>query len=1509
MNHTYRLVWSNASQRYVPVPECARGRSKSKTAKALTPAALVLGMALGLPLSALAQAGTTIAANTLPTGGSVVQGSASIGQNGNAMAVQQGSDKAIINWSSFHIGKDASVQFIQPQNTSIALNRVIGSDGSQILGQLTANGQVWLVNPNGIVFGQGARVDVGGLVASTLNITDQDFRDGNYRFSRNLQGSGNGAVGGISNQGQITARDGGSIALLAPTVSNDGVLRAQLGTVAMAAGDRVTLSAGAHGLLQVEVDPSTIGTLVENKQLIVADGGQVIMTGKAADALSASVVSNTGTVQARTLQQKEGRILLLADMAHGRAQVAGTLDASAPGGINGDINSGNGGFIETSAAQVQVADGVQVTTRSAQGSTGTWLIDPTDFSVNAGAGAQTVSRIGADTLAANLANNHITLQTAGAGSQAGDLTVDAAVSWSSNNKLTLQAHNDIKLNASITNTGSGSFAASAGRHFSNTGAINLAGGDVTLNGLGRIDVDSAAAVNVGGVFTLESGDWRQLGAALPSFQAKDFRIGSGASFLRVKGGDGSTASPYQISDVYGLQGMGSSSQYLASAWTLVNDIDASATANWNLNGGVAEGFKPIGNSSVTFTGALDGRGFTIKNLRVNTASQDAGLFGRITGSTISDVVLSNASVASQHDQGYAGALAGQAQGSTISGISSSGSVTSYNLAGGLLGFMSEGSRLQRSSSSSNVQATYQKADGNISSQFAHMAGGLVGTMNDAVIEESWASGTVLADGLLAAQAGGLVGGGVMKGSILGSYSTSAVEGKGSNGVKASVGGLAGQVLGGLEIDNSYYQGPTLQAMAANNSNSLGGLVGADERIFLFPDGVNIRNSYADVGTIVSGSAPTVLGGVVGKADSKTSVSGSFWNHFALPSATGNGLGTVDAVSGVKTAAQLRQLSTFTDAGWDIDDLGGTGKAWRIYDGYTTPLLRSFLKPGELTIDLGSSSKTYDQQVGGGTVHSWQYSGAIVGLFSSINPVWSTTGANAGTYQAADGSLKIRGFSSGQQGVDLSYVASYTINKKPVLFSIDGTVTKTYDGTTGLGNASAPHVLESGLLTGDSFSTSNANFAFADKNAGANKTLNFSGITVVDGNGGNNYDVSYVASNNNTITPKSITGTITADSKVYDATAAASTHGRLDGVLGNDDLHIAGTSGSFADKNVGLGKTVTINGITLSGADAGNYLVTYNGMTQADIDRRPITGVITADGKTYDGNVQAVTHGSLNGVLNNDDLHIAGTSGSFTDKNAGTGKAVNVAGVVGGADAGNYEVTFNGTTQADIARLAITGAITADGKTYDATTLASTHGQLSGVLAGDDLTVASTSGQFSDKNAGTGKTVNVSGVVGGADAGNYDVSFNRTAQADIAKLAITGAITAGNKTYDATTQASTQGQLNGVLAGDDLTVASTNGQFSDKNAGTGKTVNVSAVVSGADAGNYEVTFNSTTTANITSALPTTADHAGLSGQILWRETASSPVHEDPRLASSAPLQARAPNALNLTLARGYIRLDE
>ena len=148
------------------------------------------------------------------------------------MDITQGSQSAIINWQGFDIGSQAQVNFAQPNASAVALNRVVGPNISRIEGQLSANGQVFLVNPNGILFGGGARVNAGAFVASTLNIRDADFLAGNYSFS--------GTGGAIENQGTITAAPGGYVAFIAPKITNAGTISAPQGTVAMGAGERVT---------------------------------------------------------------------------------------------------------------------------------------------------------------------------------------------------------------------------------------------------------------------------------------------------------------------------------------------------------------------------------------------------------------------------------------------------------------------------------------------------------------------------------------------------------------------------------------------------------------------------------------------------------------------------------------------------------------------------------------------------------------------------------------------------------------------------------------------------------------------------------------------------------------------------------------------------------------------------------------------------------------------------------------------------------------------------------------------------------------------------------------------------------------------------------------------------------------------------------------------------------------------------------------------------------------------
>jgi filamentous hemagglutinin family protein len=196
MNRTYALVWNPSLATWNVTDERARRRGKG--------AGAVLATALLLPAAAIAA--------DLPTGGNVVAGSGQINTpSANQMVINQASNKLAIDWQSFDIAAGHKVTFNQPGSDSIALNRVLGADGSKIMGQLDANGRVFLINPNGVLFGAGAQVNVGGLVASTLNISDTDFAAGNYRFK------GDGSNASVINKGNITATDGGSVALLGGT--------------------------------------------------------------------------------------------------------------------------------------------------------------------------------------------------------------------------------------------------------------------------------------------------------------------------------------------------------------------------------------------------------------------------------------------------------------------------------------------------------------------------------------------------------------------------------------------------------------------------------------------------------------------------------------------------------------------------------------------------------------------------------------------------------------------------------------------------------------------------------------------------------------------------------------------------------------------------------------------------------------------------------------------------------------------------------------------------------------------------------------------------------------------------------------------------------------------------------------------------------------------------------------------------------------------------------------------
>uniref|UniRef100_UPI0013E98436 YDG domain-containing protein n=1 Tax=Rubrivivax sp. JA1026 TaxID=2710888 RepID=UPI0013E98436 len=468
LNRIYRLVWNDSTGACVAVAEGTRSRGKRSRGVA----GVVLGA--GLVLGQTAAWAAPPAANALPQGGQVVSGQAALQQQGARLDITQASQRAAINWLSFDVGSQALVQIQQPNAQAVLLNRVTGADPSAIHGRLSANGQVLLVNPNGIVFGRGSRVDVGGLVASTLDIADADFAAGRLKFTR-----GDGA-GSVVNQGTINTAAGGYAALLAPEVINEGVVSARLGTVALAAGDAVTLDVAGSELLGVKVDPATVAALVENRQLVQAEGGRVILSagaaqrlreqavaggGGATDMLVAAdgavrLVGNTGSIVAQGGQvtlsggnvdlggsvaaRDGGRLLVQADYVG----QSGTLDVSSAKGAGGAVQIQADTVIQTAQARVTADGATRGGSIAVTGSTGaeadSSVYSSATFSARGGNGA------GGDiaVTAASVQLRAATLDASGAqggrvrvggGFQGGDITLGNATTVGVNASTVLRA--------------------------------------------------------------------------------------------------------------------------------------------------------------------------------------------------------------------------------------------------------------------------------------------------------------------------------------------------------------------------------------------------------------------------------------------------------------------------------------------------------------------------------------------------------------------------------------------------------------------------------------------------------------------------------------------------------------------------------------------------------------------------------------------------------------------------------------------------------------------------------------------------------------------------------------------------------------------------------------------------------------------------------------------------------------------------------------------------------------
>lgn len=237
--------------------------------------------------------------HALPTGSEQQYGQATIQNNGQQMVIHQLTPRSIINWQSFGVAAHESLHLLQPSQ-GMALYRVTGQESSNIYGYLNATGRLFLINPNGILFGQGAQVDVGGLVASTLNLSNIDFLNDRFQFNAH------GNSGNIVNHGVIRATNEGYVVLLAPHINNTGSLNVNNGSVVLGAAQSAVLDFYGNGLIRTQLSGDALNAVIEHTGHIRGDAASVQLATHARSA----AINVSGVIEANSMVERNGVIRL-----------------------------------------------------------------------------------------------------------------------------------------------------------------------------------------------------------------------------------------------------------------------------------------------------------------------------------------------------------------------------------------------------------------------------------------------------------------------------------------------------------------------------------------------------------------------------------------------------------------------------------------------------------------------------------------------------------------------------------------------------------------------------------------------------------------------------------------------------------------------------------------------------------------------------------------------------------------------------------------------------------------------------------------------------------------------------------------------------------------------------------------------------------------------------------------------------------------------------------------------
>ncbi|MGG6899001.1 MBG domain-containing protein, partial [Rhizobium sp. BR 315] len=830
---------------------------------------------------------TAVLAQSLPTGGQVAAGSATIGTpSAGALTINQASGSAVVNWQSFDVGKGNRVTFVQPDANAAILNRVTGGTSSTIAGQINANGQVYLINPNGIAITKTGTIKAGAFVASTLGISDDDFMAGKRSFT------GNGASAPVTNAGAITINRGGYMALIGGTVANSGVITVPMGKAALGSGEQATLDLSGDGFLQVAVPTKAggSGALVENSGKISARGGTVQLTAAAAKDMARQAVNMSGTIEARGVSGRSGDIVLSG--GDGEVAISGKIDASSRHGSGGKVQvtgrkitlanakinaSGKtgGGTVtiggnrqgkgtlqhaETLDVDANTAIHADAITTGNGGNVVLWSDDLTRFAGTITAKGGAVSGNGGEVEVSGkalLSYAGLTDLTAAHGSF-GNLLLDPynvtiSTGTDSNSSGFTASGNDSVINVNtLTNAlATANVTISTGSSGTQAGGITIASPLTWSANILRLDaahsINVASTVTVGGTGALMlntnvgggSGGTIDFGLTATRFAGSiDFTGTPGSQALLLNGAQQTLV--YSASDLLNINTANS------GRFALASNLNLTATPYTD---------API----PTFTGSFEGLGHTISNLTINSTTNNApvGLFGTVTGGTIRDVGL---------------------VGGSVSGV---GTTPRYPNPGAMDGALV--GLLTTASNGTQASVINAFASTSVSGGTSASVGGLVGaTLSHGapvLIANSYATGTVTVGQY--GMAGGLVGQNhayASSATISGSYATGAVT-TGSGGFG---GGLVGYNYGDKDIaaiTGSYATG----TVTGDANSTLGGLVG--ENFAYIGVTASISNSYA-TGTVGSTAGAAATGGLVGINFASNGASAPISNVFATGAAFG-----------------------------------------------------------------------------------------------------------------------------------------------------------------------------------------------------------------------------------------------------------------------------------------------------------------------------------------------------------------------------------------------------------------------------------------------------------------------------------------------------------------------------------------------------------------------------------------------------------------------------------------------